>query len=804
MLTFNKPLISVLLVFATGLMVTPLRHPYPSRSESKMHGSPISTINNREFPLSFEANVGQADHSVKYLARGNGYTLSVAPTEAALELPIDSNPLSAMVDPIHLTLNLLGANRGVQPRGIAELPGKANYFIGNDPSKWHSDVPTFSKIQCDNVYTGIDLVYYGTRRQWEYDFIIAPGVDYRTIALNFDGVDKMTLDESGSLVLNTSAGVIRHRKPLAYQNSGGVRLEIPARFVLRESDVGSVHQGSAIRNQNVSFVVEEYDRSLPLVIDPVVIYSTYLGGTGDDFPGDAVVDSEGNLYVTGTTTSTNFPTKGAFQTSNNGGAFGDVFVTKFNPTGTEVIYSTYLGGSGDENPGGIDVDAPGRVYITGFTRSTNFPTANALQASFAGGSGDVFIAKLNQSGSALVYSTYLGGNGNGADSATGIAVDASGNVYIAGQAFENFPLANPLQAVSTGFDAFIAKLNSEGSALIYSTYLGGNGADSADDIAIDSKGNAYVAGRTNSTDFPIANAVQPVFGGGPSLDCFVTKVNSSGTSFIYSTYLGGGSFDTPRTIVVDSAGNAYVGGNTASTNFPTANPLQSTLRGPGDGFVSKFNATGSLVYSTYLGGTTSDQVTDMDVETDGTAYVVGNTNSIDFPTINATQGALAGDRDAFVVKLPPNGAVLLFSSYLGGTANDFSESVTIDNRGGVYVVGETASTDFKLVDAFQPVFGGGFDGFITKFKDIQPPEIASAFIEGKKLIIDGKGFENGAALLMDGERQKKTFNDEGNPASRLIARKSGKRIQPGQSVTLQVQNPDGTLSNQFGFTRPIE
>ena len=805
MLTYNKPLISVLLVFVTGLGVTPLRHPYPSRSESKMHGSPISDINNREFPLSFETNVGQADQSVKYLARGNGYTLSVAPTEAVLELPIDSNPLGAMVNPIHLTFNLVGANRGVQPRGVAELTGKANYFIGNDPSKWHSDIPTFSKIQCDNVYTGIDLVYYGTRSKWEYDFIIAPGADYRTIALNFDGVDKMTLDESGSLVLNTPAGELRHRKPLAYQNSGGVRLEIPARFVLRESDVGSVHQGSAIRNQNVAFVVEEYDRSLPLVIDPVVIYSTYLGGTGDDFPGDAVVDSEGNLYVTGTTTSTNFPTKGAFQTSNNGGAFGDVFVTKFNPAGTEVIYSTYLGGSGDENPGGIDVDASGRAHITGFTRSTNFPTAKALQASFAGGSGDVFIAKLNQSGSALVYSTYLGGNGNGADSATGIAVDASGNVYVAGQAFENFPLANPLQAVSTGFDAFIAKLNSEGSALIYSTYLGGNGPDSADDIAIDSEGNAYVAGRTGSTNFPIANAVQPVFGGGPSLDCFVTKVNKTGTSFIYSTYLGGGSFDTPRTIAVDGAGNAYVGGNTASTNFPIANPLQSTLRGAADGFVSKFNATGSLVYSTYLGGTTTDQVTDIDVEADGNAYVVGNTNSIDFPTFDATQGTLAGGRDAFLVKLPSDGAVLLFSSYLGGAADDFSESVTIDNRGGVYVVGETASTDFKLLNAFQPVYGGGgFDGFITKFKDIQPPEIAAAFIEGKKLIIDGKGFENGAALLMDGERQRKTFNDEGNPASRLIARKSGKRIQPGQSVTLQVQNPDGTLSNQFGFTRPIE
>jgi hypothetical protein len=770
-----------------------------------MDVSAWSTINNYSaLPLSFEANVGQADPSIKYVARENRYSLSIASTEASLHLPLDLNPLNGISNSVQLTCKLVGANCGVQPRGVDELPGKANYFIGNDPNNWRSDIPTFSKVQCDNVYTGIDLVYYGNRRQWEYDFIIAPWADYRTIALNFDGVDKLTLDESGNLVLNTPAGKIHHRKPLAYQNSGGARREIPARYILQESDVAVVDQASVTRNQFVAFVVDEYDRSQPLVIDPVVIYSTYLGGTGDDFPSDTAVDSEGNLYVTGSTTSTNFPTMAAFQTSNNGGAFGDVFVTKFNPAGTEVIYSTYLGGSADENPGGIDIDTSGRAYITGFTRSANFPTAKALQASFAGGSGDVFITKLNQSGSALVYSTYLGGNGNGSDSASGIAVDASGNAYVAGQAFENFPLVNPLQAISTGFDAFVAKVNSEGSALIYSTYLGGNGADSADDITIDANGDAYVTGRTGSTNFPTVNAFQPAFGG-PGLDCFVTKVNSSGTALIFSTYLGGANSDTPRTIAVDNAGNAYVGGFTSSTNFPVTNPLQSMRRGVGDGFVSKFSATGSLIYSTYLGGNESELIADIDVEADGNAYLVGFTNSSDFPLVDATQGTLAGGRDAFVVKLPPDGSVLLFSTYLGGAADDFPEAVSIDNRGGVYVVGETASTDFKLLNAFQRVYGGGgFDGFITKLKDIQPPEIASAFIEGKKLIVDGKGFENGAALLMDGEKQKKTSNDEGIPARRLIARKSGKRIQPGQSVILQIQNPDGSLSNQFGFTRPVE
>ena len=803
MLTHNKRLISVLLVFVTGLMVTPLRHPYPYRSETKMHGSPISNINNREFPLSFEANVGQADQSVKYLARGNGYTLSVAPTEAALQLPIDSNPLNAIVDPIHLTLNLVGANRGVQPRGVAELPGKANYFIGNDPSKWHSDVPTFSKIQCDNVYTGIDLVYYGTRSQWEYDFIIAPGADYRTIALDFDGVDKLILDESGNLVLKTPLGEVQHRRPIAYQNSSGTRRDISVRYVLQAGEVGDGYSESVNRKQFVAFVVDDYDCSLPLVIDPVVIYSTYLGGTGDDFPLATAVDSDGNLYVTGSTTSTNFPTVGALQTSNNGGNFGDVFVTKFNSSGTEVIYSTYLGGSADEEPGGIDVDASGMAYITGFTRSTNFPTARPLQASNAGGSGDVFITKLNKSGSALNYSTYIGGNGNGSDSASGIAVDANGNAYIAGQAFENFPLVNPIQPISTGFDAFVAKVNSEGSALIYSTYLGGNGSDRIDDIAVDGDDTAYVAGRTNSTDFPIVNGFQTAIVGS-ALDVFVAKINSAGSALVFSTYLGGSEFDTPRAIALDSAGNAYVAGSTGSTNFPVVNAVQSARRGLGDGFVSKIGATGSLIYSTYLGGSASDQIVGMDVEPGGNAYLVGFTNSSDFPTVDATQGVLAGGRDAFVIKLNPAGAVL-FSTYFGGAGDDFAEAMTIDNRGGIYIVGETASTDFKLLNAFQPVFGGGgWDAFVTKFKDIQPPEIASAFIEGKRLIIDGKGFENGAALLLDGEKQKKTFNDEGNPASRLIARKSGKRIQPGQSVTLQVQNPDGTLSNQFGFTRPIE
>jgi hypothetical protein len=256
---------------------------------------------------------------------------------------------------------------------------------------------------------------------------------------------------------------------------------------------------------------------------------------------------------------------------------------------------------------------------------------------------------------------------------------------------------------------------------------------------------------------------------------------------------------------LDSAGNAYVAGSTSSANFPVANALQSTRRGVTDGFVSKFTATGSLIYSTYFGGSASESIADMEVEPDGTVYYVGFTNSSDLPTVDAIQGTLAGARDAFVVKLNPAGTILLFSTYLGGAADDFPEAVTIVNRGGVYIVGETASTDFKVSNAFQSAYGGGgFDGFVTKLKDVQPPQIDSAFIEGKRLIIDGKGFENGAALLLDGEKQRKTFNDEVNPGSRLVARKSGKRIQPGQSVTLQVQNPDGTLSNQFGFSRSVE
>jgi hypothetical protein len=770
--------------------------------------------------LSFAVNYGQADPATKYLARGSGYTVLLTPTEAVMVIAArggEETETTRVADAVTrqsrgvtvLRTKLVGANTSSQISGLEELPGKVNYLLGSDPEKWQSDVKTFARVRCGDVYQGIDLVYYGNQRQLEYDFIVAPEANPADITLGFEGAEEVFVDQSGDLVLRTSGAEVRQCKPVVYQEIEGLRREIPGRYLLLEGRPDASEsqspqlkaEAAKLKTVTVTFEIGEYDRSLPLVIDPVLAFSTYLGGSAGDFASDIAVDAAGNVYITGTTSSINFPTANAFQPVNNGGAFGDVFVTKLDAVGS-LVYSTYLGGAGDEEGSGIAVDSEGRACVAGFTRSTNFPTANALQPSFGGGSGDVFIAKLRPSGSGLVYSTYLGGSGSGSDSAAGIAVDTAGNAYVAGQAFAGFPLMNPLQASNFGFDGFVAKINAEGSALVYSTFLGGSESDNVDSIAVDSQGNASVAGRTLSTDFPIASAFQPVFGGGSGQDSFVARLNAQGSAFIFSSYLGGSGTDVPRSIAADLAGNVYVGGTTASQNFPVANAVQAFLRGTTDGFVTKVSPSGSLIYSTYVGGTATETITDVGVDADGIAYLVGFTRSADFPTMGALQGSLAGVVDAFVSKLNSTGTGLLFSTYLGGSGDEFAGALAVDGVGGVYVAGETSSLDFRLSNPVQPTFGGGeADAFVAKIIETAAPEITAAQINGKKLIVEGKRFDNRAELLMDGVVQKKTKKDAENPSGRLIAKKSGKKIAPGQTVTLQVRNPDQSLSNLFPFTR---
>jgi hypothetical protein len=688
-----------------------------------------------KLPLSFEANHGQTDGRVRFLSRTSGYTLFLTGDEAVLALSgktenirkaeiagtahtLQSSMAATKAGGV-LRMRLRNANPAAKVTGVDGLAGTSNYFIGNDPAKWRTKVPTYAKVKYEGIYSGIDLVYYGNQRQLEYDFIVAAGADPHRIQFDVLGAKRIHRDGKGELVFKVGEDEIRWHKPLVYQEKNGARQEIAAHYAITDAN-------------RVSFEVAKYDAGSPLYIDPLV-YSTYLGGSGVDAGIGVAVDSSGNAYVTGYTQSTDFPvTPGAFQTTCNGGNncanYGDAFVAKLNPTGSALVYSTYLGGSSSDWAGGIAVDSSGNAYVTGYTASTDFPITPGAFQTVCGGAclGNVFVTKLNPTGSALIYSTYLGGSRY--DNGTGIAVDSADNAYVIGATCStDFPTMNPFQPAYGGGDcsiygygdAFVSKINATGSALVYSTYLGGSGYDTGTGIAVDSSGNAYVTGSTGSTDFPTMNPLQPSYGGG-SYDAFVSKINATGSALVYSTYLGGNGFDQGDGIAVDSSGNAYVTGSTGSTNFPTMNPLQPSYGGGSyDAFVSKINATGSaLVYSTYLGGSGFDQGNGIAVDSSGNAYVAGSTQSTDFPTVNPLQPKFGGVNDVFVTKINPTGSSLVYSTYLGGSGLDVGTGIVVDSSGNAYVTGSTGSTNFPTINPLQPANAGGGDTFVAKISQV--------------------------------------------------------------------------------------
>src|SRR5439155_9537608 len=495
-----------------------------------------------KLPLHFEANRGQTHQDVRFLARGSGYSLFLTPTEAVLTL-IKPEPLARKraargssrprgpVTGVVLRMALAGANPDPRMTGLEELPGKANYFIGNDPAKWRTDVPTYAKVHYQEVYPGIDLVYYRKQRQLEYDLVVRPGADPSTITLRLTGADKVEVDVQGDLVLHTAAGPIRQQRPFIYQEVGGVRKEIPGGYVLKGE-------------QHIGFKVAAHDARRPLVIDPILSYSTYIGGGGRDSGHAIAVDAAGNAYVTGVTFAPNFPTTaGAFQTSCD--SCFRAFVTKLDATGSALVYSTYLGGSGGDAGYGIAVDAAGNAFVTGDTNSSDFPTtATAFQTTYGGGYGDAFVTQLDAAGSALVYSTYLGGNGY--DDGSSIAVDPAGNAYVGGltQSIDFPTTAGAFQTRGTGgtTSAFVAKLDPAGSALVYCTYLGGSGGTGGGRLAVDASGNVYVNGSTG-IDFPTTAGSFPTTYGGGGRHGFVAQVDPAGSALVYSTYLGGSGGD---------------------------------------------------------------------------------------------------------------------------------------------------------------------------------------------------------------------------------------------------------------------
>ena len=697
-------------------------------------------------PLSFEANQGQTDEQVRFLSRGEGYTLFLNNTEAVLALrrpqPVRKEPEAqrradtagrrspetpSQSPPTLVRMQLVGANPRPKVAGAKRLPGEVNYFLGREPQKWHTRVPTFREVRYDEVYPGVDLVYYGNQRQLEYDFVVAPGADPRRIRLAFAGAKQVEVAPNGDLVLHTPGGDIRQQKPLLYQKVAGVRRAVSGGYTLLPTSEPQAtgNAPSPEAGCQVGFQVAHYDVTQPLVIDPVLSYATFLGGGLQEEGHGVAVDAAGNVYVAGLTASANYPvTPNSFDRSVN--RFEDVFVTKLNATGSALVYSTYIGGDGFDRGEAIALDAAGNVYVTGNTGSRDFPTTGGAPDRSHNGVDDAFVTKLNATGTALLYSTYLGGSS--IDGGEGIAIDTAGNAYVTGFTFStNFPaLPGSFDPHFDGFvEGFVTKLNAEGSALLYSTFLGGVDTrmgeltEACEAIAVDTSGNAYVTGHTESADFPTTPGAFDRNLDGFKEDIFVTKLNAAGSALLYSTYLGGIGRDLGYGIAVDGTGNAYITGQTDFIDFPTTpDAFDRSHNGQEDAFVTKLDTAGSsLVYSTYLGGGGQEIGFGITVDHASNAYLTGVTDSTDFPTTPSApdRSFNGGFTDAFVTTLNAAGSALLQSTYLGGTSFEEGLAIAVDSTGNDYVTGRVASADFPTTPgAFDTSYNGEVDAFLVK------------------------------------------------------------------------------------------
>ena len=722
-----------------------------------------------QLPLAFEPNVGQTDKRVRYLARGGGYTIFLTGDKTVLKLsdreqlgekPKAMQKQSSSSDVI--ALHFRGSNLSPQVSSLDELPGKSNYFTGQDPAQWRTDVSQYGKVTMAEFYPGIGLTYYGKGRQLEQDWVVSPGADPDRIEIDVEGARKLSLASNGDLRLTLSNGELRWHKPVIYQRAGS-----------SQNDHTPVSGGFMLAGDRVRFRLGPYDLTKPLIIDPVLVYSSYLGGSSVDHANAVAIDSAGDAYIAGDTSSLDFPvTTGVLQSSCAPDFAGicerSAFVAEINPTGTAELYSTYLGGGSNSavTPNasqvafGIAVDSAGDAFVTGQTTSIQFPVQNAYQSTCVLDANnvcfDAFVSVIKAGGSALLYSSYLGGSG--VDSGNAISIDGSGNAYIGGQtASTDFPVTAGVVQSKCGTDgqcnsssgtlqpdAFVAKINtraSGASSLVYSTYLGGSGADYGTSIAIDSSLNAYVTGSTLSTDLP---ATKGAFQSSCKLDStsvcegepYVAELNPTATGLVYLTYVGGsggGGLDTAHGLALDSSNNAYVVGQTGWTDFPVTSGAFQTSCGtdgqcnPVNGvptphvFVSKLNSAGSaLVYSTYLGGSGYDFATSVSVDGSNVPYVVGGTYSSDFPVANATSsgGVLAGGEDAFVTALNSQGTGLIMSTYLGGTGNDVGNGIARDASNNVFVTGSTDSTDFPTMGPFQATNKGQTDAFVTEISSV--------------------------------------------------------------------------------------
>jgi Beta-propeller repeat len=717
------------LLFAFVAAVIMRVFPFSVGVPTSVHAAPklAAPIHNEQ--LAFEPNHGQSPSQVQFTSRAHNYTVFLDSHEATVVFQAASQPpipQNASVKnggaPIDfVSLHLLESNRATVPQVEELLSAKANYFLGSDPGKWRTNVPLFARVRYPSIYKDVDLVYYGTDSQLEYDFVIKPGGDPKSIRFSLEAARRPVIDRNGDLTVQVGNDQFLLRKPVAYQLVAGQRQQVSAYFQPSGHDDFGIHVG-------------DYDRGLPLIVDPVLAYSTYLGGSADEGIFGIGFDEDGNIYVAGETSSVDFPNKDAVQ-KHVAGSY-DVFVSKFDPTGSRLIYSTYLGGSAFDHAIGIRIDESGSAYIAGITQSPDFPVKNARQPTLAGISNG-FVAKLSPSGSELVFSTYLGGRNF--DQILALALDKHNHIYVAGSTnSQDFPVTSQAfqkvcdRGANGGFcigDAFVTQFDESGKNLVYSTYLGGRGYDTAAGLAVDEEGQAYVAGQTYSTDFPNKHAYQSSLSG--FADAFVTKLNAAGSEVLFSTFLGGSSFDGANDLALDRQGNVYVTGITGSTDFPLVRPFQSRNQGGQfDGFLAKLDLeTSQLIYSTYVGGNGIDYPFRITVNSRGEASVIGFTSSTNFPLLNPIQSSYRGGiTDAFVFTLDRTGEKPRFSTYLGGSGDEFGYAITVGCHDSVWVGGSSSSKDFPMVDAFQRIYAGGpFDVFLSRIDaDDQHEEDAAA------------------------------------------------------------------------------
>ena len=671
-------------------------------------------------PLAFTENQGQFDRRIFFRANVGGVTMWFS-TEGiyyqfARRIPKGESFYDNMFDvsakqfteesddleQMTIKATFIGANPNPRVHGEGRMEHKCNYFIGNDPTKWRTDMPNYKAIVFEDIYVGIDLKFYGNGKQMEYDFIVSPGADPSQIQVCYEGVKSLEVNQAGELIVETEWGKVTELRPLVYQIEKGERKTIRGEY-----QVGNTN--------SFGFKLPDgYDHDLPLVFDPILTYSTYLGGTDFEESYDFEVDDLGYAYVMGRTLSSDFPIQNPFDSSYGGN--DDAYVTKLSKLGNSLVFSTYLGGSNWDWGDGIAVDDSGFVYVTGGTRSQDFPILNAYDSSYNNGK-DVFVAKLTPTGNALIFSTFLGGMGD--DYGYKIVPDNSYCPYVTGLTGSNdFPMRNSYDSTHNGWeDVFVTKLVASGNALIYSTYLGGGENEFSDAMVVDDTGCAYITGQSTSSNFPTTpNAFDQTHDG--YWDVFVTKLAPAGNTLVYSTYLGGSGWDQSwcRNMAVDVSGCAYVTGETRSSDFPVKNAYDGSYNGGQDAFVTKLSAGGdSLVYSTFLGGQNNDLGVGIVIDDSDCAYVSGYTYSSDFPVENPYDGTHNGSSDVFVTKLSPSGDALIYSTFLGGSAMDLGIGCVLSKSspGCVYLSGHTLSSDFPIWNPYDGSLNNQ-DAFVTK------------------------------------------------------------------------------------------